>query len=108
MDIPEIYYSQAIKPRGNNMREKLSFLADWYAKSAKIEASDEHQRVFCDLMVKWSEGIQQYLNEDDDTVRAYLTLSRGSIVSGYGEYVDNPAEKAFMSYLYIELGRVLE
>lgn len=109
--IPDVYLNQALKPRGNNIKEKITFLADWYGKSKEIKPSDNHQERFCNLMIKWSDALKEVClkYEDDDTLRSYVGITRASIESGYNDnYNDNPAEKAFMSYLYVELGRVLE
>jgi hypothetical protein len=108
--ISPIYESQALKPRGTNVKEKLTFLADWYGKASKIDPSDKHQRDFCDLMVVWSDALKEVCSKyDDEALLSYIGLTRASIVSGYSDqYNDNPAEKAFMSYLYIELGRIIE
>jgi len=108
--IHEIYYQQALKPKGNNVNEKLDFVASWYSKtSSAITPSDKHQENLCKLMAEWSSymllNLKKDNNEDTKTaIQNYIPtieekLSAGSLTT---------AEKAFYSYFFIELERTLQ
>ena len=38
--IPESYYSQAVKPRGETVNERLNFLLNWYVNTGTKTAKD--------------------------------------------------------------------
>ena len=40
MEIPLAYSAQAVKPRGNNVNEKLQYLINWYTKTPEEERNN--------------------------------------------------------------------
>lgn len=101
------YEEQALRPRGTTPREKLTFLINWYEKTAKMQPNDEFQaRLFAD-MSEWLPEAQELLTADNDQIVAKIQemIDRSSrAVSHTRRWVKND----FMcGFLTIELQRVV-
>jgi hypothetical protein len=108
--IHQIYHNQALKPRGNNVNEKLDFIVSWYSKSAnQIEPSDKHQKEMCDLMAEWSSyGLLNLKKERSEDTKEAINNLLPTVVSKLQETNLSTGEKSFYSYLYLELSRTVE
>ena len=98
------YVNQALKPRGQSTFEKVQFLSTWYTNSAnKVEPSDNHQREFLNIMGEWGSILSNLdENELDKKLNDAMTLAQHSL-----DNAQTTAEKAFYSYLILELQRCL-
>jgi hypothetical protein len=94
--------SQAIKPRGINLREKFAFLVNWYSEtSRKVEPhpNDPTQTALIGKMKDWAPHAKIMLEQPDEALLCWINneIERAKLFSGY-----------FEQYLVIELGRVIE
>ena len=98
---------QAIKPRGNNVRERFAFLIGWYRKTCDIETKDGYQIRLIRSMSTWAEeGTKMLLLSDEELVAAI----KNEIAKAKGEIEENigwSKHNAMAQYLAIELGRVI-
>lgn len=89
---------QAVKPRGNNPREKLAFLIGWYEKTSEIETKDPYQINLINKMVGWAKNNKNILNLSEDEIVPALLEQIEKIKDCRG---------AMEQYLKIELERVV-
>lgn len=105
MKLSRIFLDQALKPKGNTIEERLTFLSNWYLKASKTEPSDKHQANFCSLMGEWSVTINNLKNEQD--IPASINNLLIELEKRY-DAANSTAEKSLFSYLFVELKRVIE
>jgi hypothetical protein len=105
MKVSRVFLDQALKPKGDTIEEKLTFLSNWYLKASKTEPSDEHQARFCSLMGEWSVVINDIKNEQD--IHASIKNLLVELEKQY-DSTNSTAEKSLYSYLFVELQRIIE
>ena len=94
--------NQAIKPRGNNIKERFTFLVDWYEKTANnIEPhpNDKYQANLLQKMKDWTPKAKKAQELSEEDVRNWIIQQVAETKQQSG---------AFEQYLVIELGRVIE
>ena len=91
--------NQAIKPRGNNMRERFISMITWYEDtSTKIETKDPYQIKLFDKMKAWTPRARNMLEHSDQSIVDWI---KNEIANTNGKL------GAFEQYLAIELARVI-
>lgn len=98
---------QALKPRGNNPREKLQFIINWYEKTAAMKPNDDFQAKFFAAMNEWTLEGRSLLALDDTQLTAAIQ-DVISIANCTSPSDSNWSKNSLMrSYLAIELQRVI-
>lgn len=109
MEIPQIYYDQALRPRGNDANEKLKFVIDWYAKSATIIPTGAYQSELLGLTAYYSILLGTMLfSESCDATKVSIKSFLPTIEKRLTNNDITIVERAFFYYLLIELNKVLE
>ena len=109
-NIPENYISQAVKPRGNTVNERLTYLLDWYVNTGtKLgkDASDAYQSEFCAIMANQGHTLRPILlkETDEDTRNAVVNFL--PLVEYMRSNSRSSAGVSFFIYLYLELNKVI-
>lgn len=108
MNAIDMYESQALRPRGVNVREKLKFLIDWYDKTTKIETTDKYRVRFFHAMNDASSMMKGLLAIEDDSELATHISSIIDILRNKSTNELYVTMEDMRNYLQIELARVIE
>lgn len=107
MEIPLSYSTQAVKPRGNNVNEKLQYLINWYTKTSNdIQPSWEFQQELMEFTKHWAFGLSQLMRETPEATKEAIINGLPDI-----EYIMNNSNKSSTTvgamYLYCELQSIV-
>ena len=108
--IPDSYYNQAVKPRGETVNERLNFLLNWYSNTGKKVAQESTWSMQIDMnntMFQYSSLLRPLLSRDTDeetkkNIEAFIPVAFNMAANSR-----NAGSSMFFSYLYIELGKVI-
>jgi hypothetical protein len=110
VSIPETFYTQAVKPRGNTVNERLNFLLNWYVTTGTKVAKDStwsYQIEFNEVMAKWGNNLRPVLMRDTDEDTRNSITNFLPIVDDLRTSSRNSASISFFCYLTIELNKVI-
>lgn len=111
IEIPQAYQTQAVKPRGNNVNERLSFLIEWYKKTASIVSSGLYQKSFLETTQTAIPLMESCVDENPDTTKGNVKAQ----ISKLEELMSSDSffklcgwDREYSYYFYVELSRVVE
>jgi len=109
-EIPQSYFDQAVRPRGQTVNERLNFLLNWYVNTGTKTAKDatwDYQIEFNNLMAEFGNTLRPILSRDTDEDTKIAITNFLPVVDYMKNNSYTPAAGAFFAYLSIELRKVI-